>query len=160
MIEFILRPIVLAIVILLFSVYGSKPYRPVKTWTPLDFVRKIFSGKLPPPKRLWIKKEMQKEIQAILGRPFKGLILRYWTRNGRYVYILEEIGKEQLITAAFVLDHGRLEGVKVLVYRESRGGEVQYPVFTDQFTGAKLRTDKNWIGRSMGYPVRHYQCEP
>ena len=33
--------------------------------------------------------------------------------------------------------------VKVLIFRESRGWEVRYPFFTDQFKGATLVTDNN-----------------
>ena len=33
--------------------------------------------------------------------------------------------------------------VKVLIFRESRGWEVKYPFFTDQFKGATLVSDNN-----------------
>ena len=34
-----------------------------------------------------------------------------------------------------------LVDVRVLIYRESRGWEVKYPAFTDQFRGARLTSD-------------------
>jgi uncharacterized protein with FMN-binding domain len=52
---------------------------------------------------------------------------------------LEEIGKEQPITTGIVVEDGKIDQVKVLVFRESRGFEVRYPFFTDQFRGATLR---------------------
>ncbi len=48
------------------------------------------------------------------------------------------------------MEAGRIEDVKVLVFRESRGWEVRYPFFTDQFSGVGL-TDKNRLdGRVDG----------
>jgi len=54
------------------------------------------------------------------------------------VWILEETGKEELITAGFVVVGGRIDHVRVLVYRESRGQEVRQSSFVKQFKDAKL----------------------
>ncbi|RME64612.1 MAG: FMN-binding protein, partial [Alphaproteobacteria bacterium] len=43
--------------------------------------------------------------------------------------------------AGFIVDDGRLESVEVLIYRESRGWEIRYPFFRDQFVGARLGAD-------------------
>jgi len=40
-----------------------------------------------------------------------------------------------------VIQDGVLERIKVLIFRESRGWEVRYPFFTDQFKGAALNHD-------------------
>ncbi len=37
-----------------------------------------------------------------------------------------------------VINEGRLEIIKVLVFRESRGEEIRHPFFTDQFKDARL----------------------
>ncbi|RMD90438.1 MAG: FMN-binding protein, partial [Alphaproteobacteria bacterium] len=39
------------------------------------------------------------------------------------------------------VEEGALREVAVLVYRESRGGEIRYPYFRDQFVGARLGDD-------------------
>ena len=106
---------------------------------PIDFIKETFNGAPPVAKKLWIKKEMQTKIRKIMDRKLKTLRLRYWTRDGRFAYILEEIGKEKPITVGFVVDSGKIERVKVLIFRETRGWEVRYPVFTDQFKGATLK---------------------
>jgi len=37
-----------------------------------------------------------------------------------------------------VIKKGQIERIKVLIFRESRGWEVRYPFFTEQFSGARL----------------------
>jgi len=69
------------------------------------------------------------------------LRVRYWYKGERSAWILEEIGKEEPITAGIVIDKGKIERVEVLIFRESRGWEVRHDFFTEQFEGAKLRKD-------------------
>ena len=52
--------------------------------------------------------------------------------------MLEEIGKELPITIGVTIRDGSITNVKVLEFRESRGWEVKYPFFTDQFRDASL----------------------
>jgi len=98
---------------------------------------KVFGSK-PAPKALWLTRDIQAQAAAILGHPPAQLRQRYWSDSHRNVWILEEIGKEELITAAFVVVDGRIDHVRVLVYRESRGQEVRTPSFLKQFKEAKL----------------------
>jgi len=104
---------------------------------PDAFIAEVFGSK-PAPKVLWLTKEIQAQAGAILGHPPAQLRQRYWSDAHRSVWILEEIGKEELITAGFVVADGHIDHVRVLVYRESRGGEVRYPAFLKQFKEAKL----------------------
>jgi len=104
---------------------------------PDAFVAEVFGSK-PAPKVLWLTKDIQAQAAAILGHPPAQLRRRYWSDSHRSVWILEEIGKEELITAGFVVVDGRIDHVRVLVYRESRGQEVRYPSFLKQFKEAKL----------------------
>ena len=87
---------------------------------------------------LWLTKDLQTQAAAILGHPPAQLRQRYWSDSRKSVWILEEIGKEELITAGFVVVDGRIDHVRVLVYRESRGQEVRTPSFLKQFKDAKL----------------------
>ena len=111
------------------------------------FVAEIF-GTRPEPKVLWLTKDIQAQAAAILGHPPAQLRQRYWSDAHRSVWILEEIGKEEFITAGFVVADGRIEHVRVLVYRESRGGEVRYLAFLKQFRNSKLAPD-NTLDRSI-----------
>ena len=90
---------------------------------------------------LWLDSEKRNTIANILGHPYPGLRIRYWTLNNRLAWILDEIGKEKPITIGVVAEDGRVMGVTVLEFRETRGGEVRYEFFTRQFLGAGLRSD-------------------
>jgi hypothetical protein len=104
---------------------------------PGAFVAEVF-GSTPAPKVLWLTKEIQAQAAAILGHPPAQLRQRYWNEGRKSVWILEETGKEELITAGFVVVDGRIDHVRVLVYRESRGQEVRQASFLKQFKDAKL----------------------
>lgn len=102
------------------------------------FVRNAFNGKPPAAKMLWLDAAMQKRAAEILGHPYSALRVRYWGVPGRTAWVLDEIGKDEPITVGIIVNRGKLELVKVLIFRESRGDEVRHPFFTDQFTGARL----------------------
>jgi hypothetical protein len=104
---------------------------------PDAFVAEVF-GSEPAPKVLWLTRDLQAQAAAILGHAPTQLRQRYWSDSHKSVWILEEIGKEEPITAGFVVVDGRIDHVRVLVYRESRGQEVRYPSFLRQFGEAKL----------------------
>jgi len=104
---------------------------------PAAFITEVF-GSLPAPKVLWLTKDLQAQAAAILGHPPSQLRQRYWSEGGKSVWILEETGKEEPITAGFVIANGRIDHVRVLVYRESRGQEVRQAGFLKQFNDAKL----------------------
>ncbi len=57
---------------------------------------------------------------------------------------MEEIGKERPITTGIVIDQDKIELVRILIFRESRGWEVRYPFFTDQFKEVRL-INKNML---------------
>ena len=98
-------------------------------------------GSRPHSKVLWLTREAQAAIARILGHGPTQLRQRYWADGGKTVWMLEEIGKEEPITAGFVIASGRIEHARVLVYRESRGSEVRYASFLQQFKDATLTSD-------------------
>ena len=102
----------------------------------------------PPPSMLWITAEIQPDIEKILGHPPPRLRQRYWKDGAKTAWILEEIGKEEFITAGFVVANDRIEKTRVLIYRESRGMEVRYPAFLKQFEGAQL-ADKRRLSKRI-----------
>ena len=106
--------------------------------TPEDFLAEVFAGEVPRPRSVWLTGQVRETAQRILGHRPAALRARYWRRGPRTAWILEEIGKEKPITVGLVVDGGRLERIKVLVFRESRGWEVREPAFTRQFDGARL----------------------
>ncbi len=103
-----------------------------------DFLAETFHGDVPKSKVIWVKGDLRQTISDILGHPYSGLRIRYWQRDGRSAWILNEIGKEQPITFGIVIEASQISHVKVLAFRESRGGEIRHPAFTQQFKDARL----------------------
>lgn len=110
--------------------------------TPDAFLAEMFDGSAPAPQVLWIQPEVRTQAEAILGHALGVMRLRYWTQAGRCAWILEEIGREQPITVGIVTAAGRIEQLRVLIFRESRGWEVRHSFFTDQFRGAGLDEER------------------
>ncbi len=102
------------------------------------FLTETFDGKVPKSSVIWIKGDLRKTVADILSHKYSGMRIRYWQQDERSAWILNEIGKEQPITFGVVIDAGKIAHVKVLAFRESRGGEIRYPAFTRQFTDAGL----------------------
>ena len=112
-----------------------------------DFIAEAFNQ--PPNKAtLWLTNDIREQAAEILGHPLAGLRVRYHQLDNKTAWILEEIGKEMPITIGVVVAEGKIEQVKILAYRESRGGEVRYPAYTRQYLGAAL-TDKNNLDQSI-----------
>lgn len=109
---------------------------------PDAFVRDAFGGAPPAPAVLWLSGTARDTARAILGHDYPALRLRYWGAPGRTVWVLEEIGKDLPITVGAVVEDNRIERMRVLVFRESRGWEVESPAFVRQFDGARLKSDQ------------------
>lgn len=107
-----------------------------------EFLNEVFSQQIPESDVVWLKGEVRDRVKDILGHSYTGLRIRYWMKEGRSAWILEEIGKEEPITFGIVINGDRVEKVKVLAYRESRGWEVRHPAFTRQFSEAKLKNNE------------------
>lgn len=115
--------------------------------TPDKFVTRNFTTITSPKQSaLWLTSDLKSEIQRNFNYQIRGLRVKYWENNGRTAWILDEIGKEQPITLGVVIENDVIDSVSVLIYRESRGGEIRYPFFTDQFKNIQFidtNADKN-----------------
>ncbi len=109
---------------------------------PEEFLTKTFSGNTPSPEKLWITKDLTRDINEIMGHDLGVVRLRYWDDKQKRAWILEEIGRDKPITVGLVTADNAIQDVKVLVFRESRGWEVKYPFFTDQFNQVQLNNEK------------------
>ena len=103
-----------------------------------DYLEGAFPGGVPAPQTLWVSGELRESVESILGHKFAVLRVRYWHDESRSTWILDEIGKELPITIGVTVVDDSIDNVKVLEFRESRGWEVRYPFFTDQFADARL----------------------
>lgn len=109
--------------------------------SPEDYLKEVFDGEVPEPASFWLVGERREAASRILGHEPKFLRTRYWKKGARSAWLLEEVGKSEPISAGFVVEEGRLVRTDILIYRESRGGEVQREFFTRQFEGAGLEGD-------------------
>lgn len=114
--------------------------------TPEAFLEKVFDGNVPQPDTLWLNAAQKNKIRSLLGHGLAALRVRYWGRDQRTAWILEEIGKERPITTGIVVNNGEIERVQILIFRESRGWEVRYPFFTEQFQGLELTSGEKLSG--------------
>lgn len=89
----------------------------------------------------WLTPTDKLMAKQLFERDYIGLRIRYLSVGQQTLWTLEEIGKEQPITVGVIVGPEGVVDVRILAYRESRGGEVKYPFFTEQFLGATLTSD-------------------
>jgi hypothetical protein len=97
---------------------------------------------------LWLDKDAKAQVEDVVGHPFPGVRVRYCEAAGKTAWILDEIGKTEPITSGVVVNQGRVERVRVLVFRESRGGEVHREAFVRQYEDAALESGQS-LDRSI-----------
>lgn len=108
---------------------------------PSAFLKETFKDDLPQANVIWMTGEINKTATEILHHKPPRLRIRYWQNNLRSAWILDEIGKERPITVGIVINDNKVEKVKVLIFRESRGDEIRHDFFTQQFKHATLQPD-------------------
>lgn len=106
-----------------------------------EYVQTAFPAGVPAASTLWVTGELREVVERVLGHRLAALRVRYWLDDEKSVWILDEIGKELPITIGVAVNENAIADVSVLEFRESRGWEVRYPFFTDQFNEAKLDAD-------------------
>ncbi len=134
-------PLLFALVIYALILSGSHVYARGVYQEPEAFLQETFANDVPKAEVVWVTRSIRPVVEKILGHKPNALRIRYWRRESRSAWIMEEIGKEKPITTGIVVRDGNIERVKVLVFRESRGWEVRHDFFTDQFKGATIKSD-------------------
>jgi hypothetical protein len=123
---------------LLVSISPPANARQGRFYTAEEFLTAYLAPEHGSPQTLWLTAELRRQAEAVLGHRFPPLRLRYWQIGSKSAWILEEIGKEMPITLGVVVGGDHIDHLVVLEYRESRGGEITYPFFTQQFQERKL----------------------
>ncbi len=108
--------------------------------THAEFLNRAFNGSPPDTSLIWLSGERKSFVSELLGHDYSALRLRYWCQAGRSAWVLEEVGKELPITVGVIVEKDYVRNLRVMTYRENRGGEVSTPAFTDQFDGVALAT--------------------
>ena len=128
----------------LSALISSNVYSKTYQTTP-DFLSENFNSSILEAKSLWLTPELKKQSSEILGRNVRGMRIRYYQEGETTAWILEEIGKEKPITIGILvngtLENFHIQHVKVLAFRETRGWEVRYPSFTNQYKNVKITSD-------------------
>jgi hypothetical protein len=109
---------------------------------PEEFILNVFNNNPPKTDKMWIRNDLKEDIKSILGHDLNVVRIRYWNNGVKTAWILEEIGRDKPITVGLVVKNKKIEQVDVLIFRESRGWEVKYPFFTDQYKQTALTEDK------------------
>ena len=118
--------------------------------TPAAFLAETFPAGMPEPQLLSLTPAMRSDIARILQHGYNATRVRTWKEGARTAWILEEIGKYKPITVGVVVADGKIETVRVLIYRETHGWEVRHDFFTDQFKGLTLGNDNALSARVDG----------
>ena len=105
---------------------------------PEEFLHQSFGSVVPESNTIWVSGELRKMATAILGHNPSSLRVRYWGDKDRSAWIIDEIGKTEPITFGVTVNQGKIENIKVLAFRESRGWEIKHSFFSKQFLGAGL----------------------
>jgi FMN-binding protein len=138
-IEQTMKSVLISVILFMiaFSVSARGVYQ-----TDKDFLAETFSNNVPKSQVVWMKGDIRQNVADILGHSYAGLRIRYWRDGQRSAWVLEEIGKTEPITFGVVISNNKIEKVKVLEFRESRGGEIRHPAFTQQFNEARLTNNQ------------------
>lgn len=110
--------------------------------TQAKFLNRAFGNSVPEAMVIWLSGERKTTVRQLLGHDYPALRVRYWCQTPRSAWILEEVGKELPITVGVIVQDDHIRSLKVLTYRENRGGEVATPAFTDQFNQATLASNR------------------
>jgi len=117
--------------------------------TSAAFIAEVFPEEKPMAKAVWLTGKLEDEVEHVLGHRYGDLRVRYWAHGDRRAWILEEVGKVEPITLGVVVKGGQIEAVRVLTYRESRGWEIRFPFFMDQYRGARFDANTNELDRKI-----------
>ncbi len=116
--------------------------------TPEAFLNHAFNGNIPPLSSVWLTKEKKQAITDILQHNPSFIRVKYWQNGSKTAWILDEIGKEKPITVGVIIETGKIQQLKVLSFRESRGWEVKHAFFTRQFDNIGIN-DKQQLDKPI-----------
>lgn len=132
-----------ALAVLLATASVADPIGSVQVYlTPDEALAKVHPGSRLERQTVALSADLQKALDQRAGRPFAGdSVSVYIARDSTdsvtgYAVIGDQIGKYRPITYIVAADTAfRTTGVAILVYRESRGGEVRRKRFLRQYRG-------------------------
>lgn len=100
---------------------------------PAIFLKKVFQDGVPEPEYIWITPTIRPILEEILTHDYKGLRIKYWRKNERAVWILEELAKDTTVCAGVVVIQGKIHELEILSAEGRYGSLVKNEKFTAQF---------------------------
>tara|TARA_B100000287_G_scaffold435436_1_gene503728 strand:- start:2705 stop:3217 length:513 start_codon:yes stop_codon:yes gene_type:complete len=100
--------------------------------SPEDFLKQTFAGDVPKKKLFFINDSNSEDVERILEDTYHMPYIKYWRKDNKIAFILEQIGKHEFITTGFVVQDNKIFDAKVLIYREKYGWEIKYESFLRQ----------------------------
>ena len=103
-------------------------------------VQKTFGADPPKVLKMWLTDPvLQKDLKAILERDELPLRQRYYQHGQKRLWVLDEVGHTLVITMGILTENNAIVDQKVLIYRETRGGEVQQQAYLNQYKKLQLQ---------------------
>ena len=114
-----------------------------------DYVRGFFGGETPKKSSVWVTGKLRDSVEQIInGADSIPLRYSYWRNEDRTTWVLDSIGHTWPITAGIVVENGKIIDISVLVYRESRGHEIQNRLHRAQYYEAEI-TKNNRLNKPI-----------
>ncbi|MDA0707522.1 MAG: FMN-binding protein [Proteobacteria bacterium] len=109
-----------------------------------DYVKDAFPNQEPEKESIWVYGSLRESLKSTL-EDTNNIPARYhyWKNGNKTVWILEDIGKTQPIKTGVTVEDGSIIDISVLVYRETRGSEIQNRNHRAQYLGARLDDDND-----------------
>lgn len=106
------------------------------------FLKRTFKYMVPKPNYLWITPTVRPILESILLHEYKGLRVKYWRKEDKVVWILEETAKDATICAGIVISHGKIQMLEILSAEGRYGSLIKNDKFTSQFQNVGANEDK------------------
>jgi len=103
-----------------------------------DYIVAALGAKPDKPGIIWVTRDLKPQITRILRKKVFPLRYRYYRQGNRTVWILNVVGRTMPITTGITIEGGRVIDLTVLTFRESRGSEIRFPAFKNQFNQITL----------------------
>ena len=97
---------------------------------------------------LWLQ-EPERELAESIWQRKLPLRINYHQQGDTSLWVMREIGKEQPITIGVIIQANKIKAIKVMEYRESRGGEIRHNFFTRQFSQLGLQKDQQQLDKPI-----------
>jgi len=102
------------------------------------YLEKIFQGPPPEPGYLWIKPSIRPKIEAVIMHGYNGFRIKYWDKNEKTVWILEDIAKEKPVCVGIITYQEKIISLDIIFSNGKWGKQIQNINFINQFENVEI----------------------